>query len=50
MDKKSKFFLVVLLVAILVSFGYTLYKSVILKDIEFINTDNSDTEEAAETI
>ncbi len=38
MDKKSKILLIIIIFMVVVSLGYTFYKTVILQDFEVINT------------
>ncbi len=41
MDKKSKILLIIFIVILVISVGYTFYKTVILQDFEIVNTENS---------
>ncbi|QQR82339.1 hypothetical protein IPJ70_03610 [Candidatus Campbellbacteria bacterium] len=50
MDKKSKLLIGLVVLAVFLSVSYTFYKSVILKDIRFINTDVGTPQEVVETI
>ncbi len=38
MDKKSKILLIIIIFMVVVSLGYTFYKTIILQDFEIINT------------
>ena len=42
MDKKSKIFIVIIILLLILSVGVTFYRTIVLREFEIVNTDTSE--------